>query len=368
MKQKLRNKLPKGILKTKYWIDKKHNKSDTWFVDAQILMDQIMEVVNYYEKIDIKLTNRQLYYQLVGKDYIPNFTEVYDRICTCITDLRYAGVIDWDTIEDVARVARKHIEFDDITDGINWLSYTYRRERWQDQEYYLEMYCEKEAGISTLKPVTMKYHIHFGYNKGYSSAAALYVLTQRISDQMGNNKKVVILYFGDHDASGLDMVRDIKKRVIEFLQGGVISRLQKYEFENEFYKSEVEKCGDYDCCGLYSEEWKPIFKNQWLPDKLKNREINFEIIPVSLTMEQIKKYNPPPNPAKMTDPRAAWYIEKFGKVSWELDAIDALELRKIAKKAILKYLDIDKYKKWIKLEKKEIEKLKKLAEENKDCG
>ncbi len=365
MKQKLRDKLPKGVLKTKYWIDKKQNKFDHWFVDAQVLMDQIMEVVNYYEKIDIKLTNRQLYYQLVGKDYIPNFTEVYDRICTCIKDLRYAGVIDWDTIEDVARVARKHIEFDDVTDGITWLSYTYRRERWQDQEYYLEMYCEKEAGISTLKPVTMEYHIHFGYNKGYSSAAALYVLAQRISYQMSKDKKVVILYFGDHDASGLDMVRDIRSRITEFLEGGVISLWQKYEFETEFYDSECKIEGDYDCFDSYEADWRPVFENDWLPDKLKDREINFEIVPVSLNMEQIKKYNPPPNPAKMTDPRAAWYIEKFGKVSWELDAIDALELREIAKIAILKYIDMDKYNKWIELEKKEIKKLKKLAEKNK---
>ena len=70
-------------------------------------------------------------------------------------------------------------------------------------------------------------------------------------------------------------------------------------------------------------------------------------------MEQIEKYNPPPNPAKITDPRAKKYIEEFGKVSWELDSLNALELRKIAERSVLKYLDREKYNAWIERERKE---------------
>ena len=39
-------------------------------------------------------------------------------------------------------------------------------------------------------------------------------------------------------------------------------------------------------------------------------------------MDQVDQYNPPPNPAKETDSRAADYIERFGESSWELDALD----------------------------------------------
>ncbi len=70
-------------------------------------------------------------------------------------------------------------------------------------------------------------------------------------------------------------------------------------------------------------------------------------------MDQIKEYGPPPNPAKITDPRAKWYIKEFGKVSWELDAIDAIELRMIAEYSVLKYIDMDKYNTWINREEKE---------------
>lgn len=39
-------------------------------------------------------------------------------------------------------------------------------------------------------------------------------------------------------------------------------------------------------------------------------------------MEQVKKYNPPRNPAKLKDMRAAGYVKQYGSSSWELDALD----------------------------------------------
>lgn len=43
---------------------------------------------------------------------------------------------------------------------------------------------------------------------------------------------------------------------------------------------------------------------------------------VALTMNQICTYNPPPNPAKITDSRASKYIDEYGNESWELDALE----------------------------------------------
>ena len=288
-------------MKTKYWINREQGEYDYWLTDAETLTRQIEGIVDYYEEIGIKLTNRQLYYQLVGKDFIPNYMEIYKRICTFLTDLRYAGIIDWDSIEDKARVARQHVDFNGIPDLIDTAIYSYRLPRWQDQNYYVEMYCEKEAGINVLQPIADKYHIHFGFNKGYSSAAALYVLSRRLIKQIDSGKDCVILYFGDHDPSGLDMIRDINERVSEFSYGSSF----------------------------------------------------LEVVHCSLTTNQVEHYSPPPNPAKITDPRAKGYIKTYGNISWELDAIDALELRRIAEENILNYLDIDLYDAWINQEKED---------------
>jgi hypothetical protein len=89
----------------------------------------------------------------------------------------------------------------------------------------------------------------------------------------------VILYLGDHDPSGEDMVRDIGTRLKEF---GVM----------------------------------------WL-----------EVEKVALTIDQVRQYNPPPNPAKVTDPRAGEYIKKFGESSWEVDALPPDVLARLIRRA-----------------------------------
>jgi len=55
---------------------------------------------------------------------------------------------------------------------------------------------------------------------------------------------------------------------------------------------------------------------------------------MALNMDQVKKYAPPPNPAKFTDSRAEGYVRTFGKSSWELDALEPKVISAIIKKEI----------------------------------
>jgi hypothetical protein len=322
MKEKFREWNPREQIKVKYRYGENKDKITYWEETMTNLRKWTEEILEEHEAIDIRLTNRQFYYQLVGKDLIPNADEIYKRICVFLTDSRYAGRIDWESIEDKEREAEKHSEWENVKEIIEGAIYSYRLPRWRDQEYYLEMYCEKKAGINTLQPIADKWHIHFGFNKGYSSASAMYELSKRIAEQIEDGKKARVLYFGDHDASGLDMIRDIHTRLCEFMTTG---------------DNVIDILGD--------DEDNP----------------NFLVIPVALTIQQIKKYNPPPNPAKMTDPRAKWYITRFGKVSWELDSLKPLELRKIADKSVLEFVDVSKYHRWIKREKTEKKALEDFA-------
>lgn len=83
---------------------------------------------------------------------------------------------------------------------------------------------------------------------------------------LGSTKPGVLFYLGDHDPSGEDMVRDIQARLDMF---GADVDVQK----------------------------------------------------IALTIPQVEEHNPPPNPAKMTDPRAAGYVATHGEESWEVDAL-----------------------------------------------
>lgn len=62
---------------------------------------------------------------------------------------------------------------------------------------------------------------------------------------------------------------------------------------------------------------------------------------LALNWEQVLRYNPPPNPAKLSDSRAESYIEKFGDESWELDALNPTILSDLIETAVLKLRDND---------------------------
>ena len=216
MKEQFRYKKFRGSIRIKY---KDANGIEKWWeADQQNLIDLICSIIKQYRLEGYSLTSRQLYYQLVARDIIPNAQKVYTRICKLLVDLRYNGEIDWSAIEDRGRVPQKHSEWDDINGLIKSALAAYRLPRWTDQDHYIELYCEKQALEGVLKPVADKYHMYFGVNKGYSSASTMYDIAQRMRDQIAEGKECIILYLGDHDPSGLDMVRDINKRVCEFLR------------------------------------------------------------------------------------------------------------------------------------------------------
>ena len=122
--------------------------------------------------------------------------------------------------------------------------------------------------------------------------------------------------------SGLDMIRDVRERVEEFLEEG-----------DDYYDTSL-----------------------------------FYIKHLGLTMEQVKELNPPPNPAKITDPRAKWYIAKYGKSSWEIEALKPKYLINLIETAILEHMDADKYNAWLKQEEEEKEDMRKFAKQYKDRG
>ena len=58
-----------------------------------------------------------------------------------------------------------------------------------------------------------------------------------------------------------------------------------------------------------------------------------------MNMDQIEELNPPPNPAKDTDSRAADYVKRFGYSSWELDALDPRTIDEIIDREISSLID-----------------------------
>ena len=60
---------------------------------------------------------------------------------------------------------------------------------------------------------------------------------------------------------------------------------------------------------------------------------------IALTMPQVEEHAPPPNPAKMSDPRAADYVAAHGRQSWEVDALTPNVLMAIIRAAFRTVID-----------------------------
>jgi hypothetical protein len=283
-------------------------------------LDYINDIIKEYQDAGYIMTLRQLYYQLVSRDVIPNEHKEYAKLSNLLKEGRMGGIVDWEAIEDRTRQMNVPLCFDDPQERIDTAIKWYRRDRQENQEVYVEVWVEKDALSGVLKVVTEKYGIPIMVNRGYSSASAMYSSFQRFRSAYFQHQKVIILYIGDYDPSGIDMIRDISTRISEFAEG----------------------------------YFKPNVTGKYL------RPFDFTINPIALTEAQIKTYKPPKNPAKRSDPRAKKFIEERGKSSWEVDALPPDVLNNILEKAILAEIDVNTFLMSIEQEKQDKEKLRDL--------
>lgn len=83
-----------------------------------------------------------------------------------------------------------------------------------------------------------------------------------------------------------------------------------------------------------------------------------EVRKVALTIDQVRKFKPPPNPAKITDPRAEKYIAKFGRQSWEVDALPPDVLTTLLNAEIAAFIDSEQLEAVIEQEKSDRDALR----------
>jgi hypothetical protein len=84
---------------------------------------------------------------------------------------------------------------------------------------------------------------------------------------------------------------------------------------------------------------------------------------IALNFDQVEKFNPPPNPAKETDSRVEDYINRFGQLSWELDALDPQYIEEIIQKKVKSLINPDIWKETRQREENETHLLERLVEE-----
>lgn len=265
------------------------------------------------------LTLRQLYYQFVSRGWIANKQTEYKRLGGIINDARMAGKMDWDYIVDRTRKLEKRSHWRDAKHVLHDAAAGFGIDRWSEtyQQTRVEVWIEKDALVGVLEACCPSEDVAYFSCRGYTSQSEMWSASQRLGSYLRAGQSLVILHLGDHDPSGLDMTRDIRDRIRTFL----CSDWARY----------LVKEGEIDPDNYDQEE---------LYDRVKVDVLDrFKVERIALNMDQIEQYNPPPNPAKVTDPRGVSYVAKHGHSSWELDALEPTVLVQLIRDGIEEHRD-----------------------------
>jgi hypothetical protein len=245
------------------------------------------------------MTVRQCFYALVTRGIIKNSLREYQRVSAMLTDAREKGQIPFDYIVDRTRLSYGPDLFANPTHFAESIRDSYRKNLWDNQDQYVELWTEKDASYGSVADLLEDLGVTVRIGKGYVSATKIYESAARLSEI---DKPITIFYLGDFDASGVDIERDIYDRHLQYGSG------------------------------------------------------DFTLWRLAITEEDVKTLDLPPQMVKESDVRAASFRAKYDNSDcYELDALPVDILRERITEAIMSCVD---KKLWEATKQTEAEELK----------
>ncbi len=259
----------------------------------------VEEALEIFKQYDSALTLRQLYYRLVSKRLIANTINSYKRLSRIMVKAREQRDVPVNCLEDRSRriLGRGDTGYASAEEflrrRITGLKESYKEFTmlmWDDQPKYVIVSLEKDALSRLMSDIANQYSVRTFPTRGYPSFTYVNRMATYIRKRL-KGKPTVVLYFGDFDPSGIDIERDLAER------------LRKYD------------AGD------------------------------FKVIRIALTKDQIQQYDLPPMPVKRSDARSEGFLESYGDLSVELDALDPNTLKLMVAQSIAANIDLDLWSK-----------------------
>lgn len=183
----------------------------------------------------------------------------------------------------------------------------YRRDNWQDQPQYCEVWSEKATILGAIRPVADRWGVTLRVCHGFGSTG--------MEAQVGTlfeelDKEITVFYLGDHDPSGHVIEQDMHRRV-------------------------------------------------------KNASgIDFRMVRLAIHASDIALFKLPPQAIKASDSRAASFRLRFGSnaATVELDALPAAELRKRVDKSVQSSIDRERWNRQVAVQQVELNCIADFAE------
>lgn len=278
------------------------------------MIERANVIIDEYSEAGFSLTVRQLHYQFVTRMFYENTMRNYNQLSSVLSDARLAGLVSWEAIEDRGRSLMGLNHSKHPGQAIQRAKDGYRLDLWRDQPVRPEVWVEKQALEGVLAGICNELRVNFFATKGYNSQSEQWRAGMRFARYIQKGQRPIIFHLGDHDPSGIDMTRDNMERLSMFAG-------------------------------------TPI-----------------QVVRLALNYSQVEHYKPPPNPAKMTDSRAADYVEKYGDESWELDALDPKVIQALISDAVGRIRNEEIWSRSLAQEAADIDTLDVMAEEMKRPG
>jgi hypothetical protein len=260
---------------------------------------QMIEEINKLLAVVHPQTVRQVFYGLVVKELVENLKTEYANVSNWITNGRLQDLIPWEYIEDRTRAPQRLNFHDSLEEFAFQVSRWYRSNWWQQQERRIVFWCEKDALAGVIWPVVRDYGVPMYIGKGFDSWSSI----KDAAEDFGTGEDVTILYAGDLDTAGV------------FINESLMSRLARLGCHPEMVRIALNP--------EQQEKWK-------LKASYAKRAVSKLELPEGEVSQGVKAWAT----------RVKKFIEEYGDIAIELDAIPPLEFRKLIKEEIESRIDL----------------------------
>jgi hypothetical protein len=233
-------------------------------------------------------TVRGMYYRMVSKGFLPKDDRAYNLVQQTLLHMRRDGLLPWRWITDSSRRVWGHTRFGDLASYGDHIATNYRKDYWLDSPVNVEVWCEKDAMQGVIAPVVLgEFGLDLYVSKGQSSASYLYEAAESIKD---DGRPTVVYILSDFDPAGF--------RIAEKIEAGLREHV--------------------------SEE-----------QELTTRRI-------AVSYEQVIAHDLVTREVKKSDKGAAEFLDRFGDISCELEAMPPNTLRGLLRDHLEAHMDKDR--------------------------
>ena len=228
-------------------------------------------------------TVRQTYYQSNIHGLVDKDESGYNLVQRRLLKLRRAGVMPYSWITDNVRTVYGHTRYPGLESFADDVARLYRRDYWANSPVKVEIWIEADSLASTITPTVFEWGLDLHVARGFSSDSYLYSAGDAIRY---DGRETYVYILTDFDPSGLVIAEKVAEALPKFAQG--------------------------------------------VPVHVERLALNYE---------QVVEHSLPTRTLKKTDSRAKKFLNIYGDVAAELDALSPNLLRGLTDEAISRHAD-----------------------------